>query len=208
MTYLSPKRFPHLFRRIAALTLVATLTICSLGIPLPHQVKNPADQPYPCMNCPCGCENAEACWRDCCCFSQQEKLAWAKENGVTPPAFVSVAVEKPSCCSKPACCSKHVAKASCCSQKKSPSCCGGSSACGKRPSRQRRTPSNVLVMFQALRCQGLIHSLTLLPPSVVPAQPISANLLPPTGEKIPLRDDLLLPEPFLALDTPPPECAA
>ena len=44
-------------------------------------------RPYPCMDRPCGCLTYEACWAgDCCCFTLREKIAWARENGIVPPA--------------------------------------------------------------------------------------------------------------------------
>jgi hypothetical protein len=54
------------------------------------------DVRFPCENCPCGCFNAEFCWDQCCCNSDQEKLAWAIENSVTPPAFLVERVQRNS----------------------------------------------------------------------------------------------------------------
>jgi hypothetical protein len=45
-------------------------------------------QPFPCMFSSCGCNNAEQCWRKCCCHDLKSKLAWAKNNNVTPPDYV------------------------------------------------------------------------------------------------------------------------
>lgn len=47
---------------------------------------------FPCENCPCGCSTADFCWDQCCCHSDLEKIAWAKANDVTPPAFLSARV--------------------------------------------------------------------------------------------------------------------
>lgn len=47
--------------------------------------KKDASRPFPCQNRPCGCMTAEACWKQCCCFSKREKLEWARRNGVAPP---------------------------------------------------------------------------------------------------------------------------
>jgi hypothetical protein len=44
-------------------------------------------QPFPCRNHPCGCQNAEQCWRNCCCFTPEEKLAWAEVHGIVPPPY-------------------------------------------------------------------------------------------------------------------------
>jgi hypothetical protein len=45
--------------------------------------------------------NLEDFWRNCCCYSNAEKLAWAEANGVWAPDFVREAAlretKKPSC---------------------------------------------------------------------------------------------------------------
>lgn len=102
----------HARRLIGLLALAAFL---AAHVPIP--VTAPAlskdhDSRYPCENHPCGCQSAEQCWRSCCCFSNAEKLAWARENGVTPPDFVIAAAEKESaestdiCCTR-GCCESH-----------------------------------------------------------------------------------------------------
>ena len=94
-------------RWIAALALVNYLTLCC-GISLPAATLGPIDGPaFPCQSHRCGCATAEKCWRDCCCFTMAEKLAWAKSHGVTPPAYVVAEVEAPALTppSKKCCCS-------------------------------------------------------------------------------------------------------
>jgi hypothetical protein len=100
-------------RPVAAITLGAFL-LASIGYPLWSGGEGKdLSQPFPCMYRHCGCRNAQQCWRGCCCFSNKQKLAWAKANGVTPPQYVAAAAERET--TKPA-------KASCCSTKKSDSC--------------------------------------------------------------------------------------
>lgn len=43
---------------------------------------------YPCEDCGCGCASAMECWTHCCCHSEHQRLVWAIENGVAPPAGV------------------------------------------------------------------------------------------------------------------------
>ncbi|TWU19959.1 hypothetical protein [Allorhodopirellula heiligendammensis] len=43
---------------------------------------------FPCENCSCGCATADFCWDKCCCHSDIEKLQWAADHNVTPPAFL------------------------------------------------------------------------------------------------------------------------
>ncbi|MFO0841505.1 MAG: hypothetical protein U0797_03760 [Gemmataceae bacterium] len=96
----------------------------ALGCPVPARSARGDRQPFPCQSRPCGCASAEECWKgDCCCFTLEEKLAWAEENGVEPPAHVRPLVEarraaSPPCpqgccthCAEPAgeCCRKQPA---------------------------------------------------------------------------------------------------
>lgn len=73
--------------------------------------------PFPCQSHPCGCQTSEQGWAgDCCCFTLEEKLAWADARGITPPEHVrpAVAARKraretdQSCCTKKArsCCER------------------------------------------------------------------------------------------------------
>src|SRR5262245_43779754 len=76
---------------VAVLALVSQL-IATLGLPLPAAISRRGKgdgQPFPCQSRPCGCATAEECWRgDCCCFTLEEKVAWADANGVEPPPHV------------------------------------------------------------------------------------------------------------------------
>ena len=135
-------------RRLVCLTVL--LCLCASFFPLPVGTRSTSDkdqsEPYPCQHRPCGCNSAEQCWKSCCCFTNAQKLVWAKEHGVTPPSFVveaakneqSVAEIFQSDCSAhgdcehcqskvpvrkadvSSCCS---AKPSCCSEKKLVACC-------------------------------------------------------------------------------------
>jgi hypothetical protein len=78
-------------RLIAGLTLVAYL-LATLGVPLPAAARRPDDQPFPCQDHPCGCRTAEQCWTSCCCFTPEQRWAWARERHIEPPAYA----EKPA----------------------------------------------------------------------------------------------------------------
>jgi hypothetical protein len=73
---------------LAALGTIAFLALAS-GAPIPLGAAKDFSTPYPCMHCSCGCVSAEQCWSNCCCHTDAEKLAWARREGVTPPAFVA-----------------------------------------------------------------------------------------------------------------------
>jgi len=163
----SVRRLWQYRRRATAVALLAALVVSSAGIAVPLPSKRQTTEPYPCENCSCGCANAEMCWRNCCCYSNEQKIVWARKHGVTPPAFVLAAVKKPACCQRKV--------ASCCSSERS--CCEKSAAETKlaltqqntRETGKRRSAS--IVLLQALRCQGLSVSWTLLPPTVLPPTP-------------------------------------
>src|SRR5262245_41643169 len=70
---------------VVGLALIAYL-IGAVGVPMPVRAQKASATPFPCQNHICGCTTAEQCWRHCCCFSPEEKLAWARTHQVEPPA--------------------------------------------------------------------------------------------------------------------------
>ena len=110
------KRIPDIsrkaFRRL--LSLLALLCLAAILLPLPiapvAQIDPGKDtsQPFPCQNRPCGCRSAEQCWKKCCCFTNSQKVAWAKVNGVELPDYVLAAAKKETVTAKKPCalCSK------------------------------------------------------------------------------------------------------
>src|SRR6185503_19775254 len=71
---------------LAAVVAMALLA-ASLGVPVFIEPQRDTSRPFPCMHHRCGCASAAACWHGCCCMSLAQKLAWAKEHGVTPPDY-------------------------------------------------------------------------------------------------------------------------
>ena len=110
------KRIPDIsskaFRRL--MSLLALLCLASIVLPLPiarvAQIDPGKDtsQPFPCQNRPCGCRSAEQCWKKCCCFTNSQKVAWAKANGIELPDYVLAAAKKETTITKKPCvlCSK------------------------------------------------------------------------------------------------------
>ena len=100
------------------MSLLALLCLASMVLPLPiapvAQIDPGKDtsQPFPCQNRPCGCRSAEQCWKKCCCFTNSQKVAWAKANGVELPDYVLVAAKKETTITKKPCalCSKDEAE--------------------------------------------------------------------------------------------------
>ena len=79
-------------RRFVAVFSLANYLLLLVGIPLPVPAplsaftRKDQSRPYPCQHHRCGCVSADQCWRQCCCFTHEQKLAWAAANGVVPPA--------------------------------------------------------------------------------------------------------------------------
>src|ERR1051326_338719 len=75
---------------VRALTLLAYL-LTALPIPVSATTAREVGTPFPCQGHSCGCQTAEQCWRGCCCFSPEEKLAWARSHGIQPPEYAQSA---------------------------------------------------------------------------------------------------------------------
>lgn len=90
----------HRRQRLVAVLVALSVVVASIGVPFALESAKDTSQPYPCMHHRCGCGSAEACWRSCCCMTQAQKLAWAKEHGVTPPdyALAQAEQEEPKSC--------------------------------------------------------------------------------------------------------------
>lgn len=82
-------------QRLAVAGTFFAYLIATLGLPLPATVHKDASQSFPCQDHPCGCQTAEQCWRNCCCFTPEERWAWARAHNVQPPAYAEKPVEKP-----------------------------------------------------------------------------------------------------------------
>jgi len=85
-------------RRLISLCIL--LSVCAMLLPLPvaflktSSGEKDLSQPFPCQNRPCGCLSAEQCWKKCCCFTNEQKVAWGKANNVQLPAYVLEAARK------------------------------------------------------------------------------------------------------------------
>ncbi len=194
--------------RAVVVTLLACLIVCIVGLPVPPSVRKNASQEalFPCIDSPCGCSTAEQCWDHCCCYSDAQKIAWAKKHHVTPPAFVlarhaaaSIAAARSSAGSaSDSCCSVKKAKSSpSCRQAEGQACekivisdLGQRGCCGKNtekspkteePTAERTAGSRVVFWTALQRCRGIDLAWTLLHTGWIPLQ----------------QDQILIPEPLL-----------
>jgi hypothetical protein len=188
------------------------VAVAAVGVPLPaanRAVKDRSER-FPCENCACGCPDAATCWRECCCHTHAEKLAWAKRNDVTPPALVvaAAAVEAKRGQSHAGCdCGKS---SRICCQKSCASCAKpaaeGAGCCGKH-SMAAASGGKVVLLISALRCRGLHVGVSALPPSL---PPIAATTLyfSHSSPAAPIEAPLLYQPPTLDVATPPPNALA
>jgi len=116
----------------AYLLLASGLPICVPGVG-----DKDLSQPFPCMNCACGCHSAEQCWRSCCCHTLAERLAWARENHVRPPDCVLAEVRAQGI-------------DACDVVQESHHCC-----CCAKPKANTAGQKSSVVLVQALRCSGI-----------------------------------------------------
>ena len=165
------------------LAFVSYLAV-TVGLPLPLPTLKKSDQPFPCQTRSCGCQTAEQFWTGCCCFSPEERWAWARANHIEPPAYaerpsvreavVQLPVEKaekpdePSTC---CCCSSRNEAAPECESQVASSCCHKSEEAssplspGERGEKERHplsplergekeSPTGWLIGSAALKCKG------------------------------------------------------
>lgn len=87
-------RLSTIWRRIERrlIAFVSLVAVCASAIPIPVSNRSSLEKDgtvaFPCQHRPCGCRSASQCWQKCCCFTNQQKLAWARVHGVRPPQFV------------------------------------------------------------------------------------------------------------------------
>lgn len=82
-----------LLRSLLVGIAILTFLIDALGVPLPLPPSSKPGPPFPCQNRPCGCASAEECWRHCCCFTPEQRIAWAREHNVAVPDYAQKASE-------------------------------------------------------------------------------------------------------------------
>lgn len=216
--------------------------VLALGLPLPAGMRSKGAVPgldaadvvaakdrsvvFPCMNSPCGCASADQCFRDCCCTTLAERLAFARRHRLDAGLIASLearmlgagelAERKPqgSCCAS----DRPAKPKSCCEREQEPeapsaaagaNCCddavtAGSPEAHPLPIVERRGVRQVTLRAM-LACKGLVTSWLAVGGAPPTPRFEIAGLLPPrawvelldvTGE-----DPLLVPVP------PPPRVA-
>lgn len=207
-------------RRLTASVLLVT----SLLMVLPNSMRIAApvmseessgkdlSAPFPCQSRRCGCQSAKQCWKKCCCFTDTQKVAWAKANRVTLPAFVVAAakqetlVAKASCHGAEVCCSPPAVKMG--EAPAEPSVPADSHP-GSRLRRSVALPPNCprvrfVVGMEALQCQGVEQTISGVLISLQPPEMLTVVFANLGREEVMQLADLPLAPCEQEPPTPPP----
>jgi len=162
-------------RRITAMSMVVCYVLGQGFVSIPVMSAKTDDTPYPCQNHACGCSSAAQCWKACCCFTREQKIAWAKANNVAVPYHLlgeeTMVAEK----AKPTeddgmCCSKDDGDRGSCQKK---TCCFHRSCCSKKTEKHLEgqqaadeKKSRTISVTDVLACRGLQMLWVLTPPTL------------------------------------------
>lgn len=142
----------------AASWLALVGQVCALvGLPMPAVQAKDLSQPFPCQHRVCGCMKAADCWKNCCCFSAGDRIAWAQGHGVIPPDSL---IEE----------AKHEGNASTTGK----TCCSSKQTGVVKKQTASAQPSHVrwLSTIQARHCQGGFGDDGGAMPGCPPTQPV------------------------------------
>jgi hypothetical protein len=148
--------------RLLAGKLFAGLALFSyalngIGLPLPATHVKDHSVPFPCQDHSCGCGSAEQCWRHCCCFTVQERWAWAQTHDVEPPAYAEQLCGEET---HP----DHGSQVRCCHDHRNHAVSKSQSASGILP--------RWILSFSVLQCRGLA-TLWISSGAVAPPPPVT-----------------------------------
>lgn len=171
-------------RRLIAVGVLLTFVAALLPLPIPqmHEHDEESSEPFPCQHHHCGCRSADQCWKKCCCFTNAQKVAWAKSHHVQAPEFVIAAAKSESTaqsCTGGSCCLKEKPQAKV-TTATPPSNCQISAnvdlpndsplvrTANEKPDRPEMT---YVFGFRAQECQGQVWGWSVLPWSILPPPP-------------------------------------
>jgi hypothetical protein len=172
------------------------------AFPAPRRALNDAGKdttaPFPCMNSPCGCRTAEHCWHNCCCHTLAERLQWARENHVQPPADVLAEAKLEGI-------EWDSTGEDTCHEDSCPDCCRGHDS--RTTAAGHSAPLRGIVLIKVLECQGFganwLTSVVSLPPPPAVRWLTEWNLTAPIASTTQLGTSFSAEPP-----TPPPRIAA
>jgi hypothetical protein len=153
-------------QRLTAIASIAILIFAAVGVPFPMVVKKDRSVPFPCMDRACGCRSAAECKKHCCCFSNGEKIAWAKSRRLDPSTIAESSAE-----TKTLACERCQPK-SCCSKTISSPCPHGKRKVVAHSSTPSEESTDLVVASFERQCRGadgfwVLLSIALKPPAFV-----------------------------------------
>ena len=214
--------------------------VLALGLPLPAGTRSKGagpgleaagviaakdrSVPFPCMNSPCGCASAEQCFRECCCTTLAERLAFARRHRLDADLLASLEARMTGGSDrvdrKPqgSCCSTDRAVNRCCESQATPdvpraedekSCCDQSLAAESRDAEPVPMVEGGRVRQVTLRamlaCKGIVTSWLAVGGAPPTPRFEFPSLLPPQAW-VELSDETGL-DPLLVPVPPPPKVA-
>jgi hypothetical protein len=195
-------------RRCACGALLAMYVVTVAGVPLPAgAISKKTGEMFPCMDCPCGCDSAEQCWRSCCCHTLAKRMDWAREHGMRPPEYAidEARRQKIDLCwldnhaespGEKTCCAAKVGHGKLC-------CCRHSD---EHVAKDNSETASHIVVWRALACRGQSMNWFAAVPTLIAVRHELADRLPLTswlGPPISVRADGVAGVPVV----PPPERA-
>jgi hypothetical protein len=232
---MSPRQrsLPGRRRAGTALVLCAYL-VSTFGLPLPASSRRKDSHvPFPCQGSACGCQTAEQCWTQCCCWTVEEHWAWARAHHVRPPDYArrpepkgtdrsdEPAGEWRTTPRREAASANTLAQAGCscgsdraeqaCTDAVARPCCAkatrAAGCCKDQPSAANAHPSGVSLRWvpgvSALRCQGLTALWSGAAPSLPPPALVTWEVGPDLVTRLPFADESATQVPLVP-PVPPP----
>jgi hypothetical protein len=196
-------RVRDIFRISSILMLVLAQLTSAIGfrVTTAGNLRFDTSRPYPCMDRPCGCRTYEECWAgDCCCFTLKEKVAWARERGIEPPASAVAKVESAAATSGPqkgrteinpgsSCCRPQESKPG--ATVRADGIADTIAAAEKNgvishssPSRDVQRSSKWVLALFAQKCKGMDFTGFGIPVSVPPPPPFVPTFDPPAADQV------------------------
>lgn len=133
-------------------------------------------------------------------MNDAQKLAWAEENGVTPPAFFLARIQR----------SRSAKFELACNSQRGACCAGGRAShdcdTGATMDENHKSHDPIVPFVSMMRCKGLHPTLVTIPPSVAPGL---LDLISPreTSEPAPMVTAAIYDSPSREVATPPPNVA-
>ena len=170
--------------RLVSLSVLLAIFCSMAPLAVGQQSVKDLSEPFPCQHRACGCRSAAQCWKRCCCFSNAQKVAWARAHKVEPPQYVVASLEReqsPAKCDSTGCC--HLSSTTSSTDTSS----------GATPVDQVASPADTIYVIALLahQCAGHNWYWNALPWSILPAAEITQRSPQSDNAKVDLSSEKL-----------------